>query len=93
MDYEYKLYDEWNKDIFNENNKFFLFLFYLPIKNIEEKDSDFIIKELKEFSTKYNTKQQLSIFIINDYKDIFGNKILNDNLLKSFITPLITIQE
>ena len=34
IDEEYKLYDEWNKEIFNKNNTFFLFLFYLPIKNI-----------------------------------------------------------
>ena len=93
IDDEYKLYDEWKSEIFNKDNTMFLFLFYLPIKSIESKeDYNFIIKELNEFSTKCNIKENLSSFIIKEYKDIFDDKNLNDNLLKLFKASLTTIQ-
>ena len=93
IDDEYKLYDEWNKEIFNMNNAAFIFLFFLPIDNIESKeDYNFVVDELNKFSSKCNTKENLYTFIINDYKDIFDGKTLNDNLLKLFRIPLISNQ-
>ena len=94
IDDEYKLYDEWNKEIFNIDNAAFLFLFYLPIKISENKeDYDFLFNELINFSNKCNTKNNLYTFIIKEYKDIFDEKNLNENLIKLFMTSLMTNQK
>ena len=94
IDDEYNLYDEWNKEIFNVDNAVFLFLFFLPIKSIESKeDYDFVCNELNQFSNKCNTKENLYTYIINEYKDIFDGKILNENLIKLFKLSLITNQK
>ena len=94
LDDEYKLYDEWNKEIFDKDNNFFSFLFYLPFDEIEEKnDFTYILEQLNEFSIKFNKKRNVSTFIIKDEKDIFENNILNKNLLNIFIAPLISFQE
>lgn len=93
IDDEYKLYDEWNKEIFYIDNAAFLFLFYLPIKSIENKgDYNFVLDELKKFNNKCNTKENLYSFVINEYQDIFDGKILNENLVKLFKASLITNQ-
>ena len=94
LDDEYKLYDEWNKEIFNNKNSFFSFLFYLPLDEIDnENDKTFLFDLLKEFSKKCNSKNNLSTFIIKGKNDLFENNILNNNLLKLFLDPLISIQE
>ena len=94
LDDEYKLYDEWNKEIFDKDNNFFSFLFYLPSDEIKEKnDFTYILEQLNEFSIKFNKKRNVSTFIIKDKNDIFENNILNQNLLNIFIAPLISFQE
>ena len=40
LDDEYKLYEEWSKEIFNKKNCFFSFLFYLPFEIIQELEKD-----------------------------------------------------
>ena len=94
IDDEYILYDEWNKEIFDKENHFFSFLFYLPFDDIkQENDFNYVCEKLNEFSNKCNKKRNLLTFIIKDRKDIFENNILNNNLLKVFIDPLISFQE
>ena len=98
LDDEYKLYDEWNKEIFDTDNSFFAFLFYVPsedkeIKEKNEIDFSCVFEQLNEFSKKCNGKSNLFTFIIKNRKDIFDAKIINDNLIKLFIYPLISVQE
>ena len=97
LDDEYKLFNEWNNEIFYNKNLFFSFLFYLPFddKNIMENknikiDLDFVYKQLNEFS-KIN--KNLFTFIIKNEKDVFNNKNINENLIKLFIDPLISDEE
>jgi hypothetical protein len=57
LDDEYKLYDEWNKEIISNKNCFFSFLFYLPTEEIEnEEDIAFLINSLTEFTRNCNGK-------------------------------------
>mgnify|MGYP002622861730 CR=1 FL=1 len=94
LDDEYKLYDEWNKEIFDKEKNFFSFLFYLPFDEIkQENDFTYVWDQLNEFSIKFNNKRNVSTFIIKDKKDIFKNNILNQKLLNIFIAPLISFQE
>ena len=93
LDDEYYLYKEWNKEIFNKNNCYFSFLFYLPFlenKQEEEKNEiDFVDEELKEFSEKCNIYKNVSTFIIKNKENIFKGEMLTKEIMDSFKTPLI----
>ena len=89
------------KKFFNKKNCFFSFLFYLPFEIIQELEKDekenymkFVINQLNEFSKKCNDKRNLMTYIIKTSKDIFeNNNNINNNFIKTFIDPLISIND
>ena len=88
LDDEYYLYNEWNKEIFNDKNCFFSFLFYLP--KGEKEDIIFISEQLNQFSKNCNSNKNLWTFIINDNEMIFKNKMITEEVINSFINPILS---
>ena len=93
LDDEYKLFDEWNREIFSDKKSSFSFLFFLPFddKNNNIKfDLEFVCEQLKEFSEKCNFNENLFTFVIKNENDVFNDKKINENFINFFIEPLIS---